>query len=301
MAKAKVEKMPEEETSLDIYVTAKTPLVFNSNFNEVKATLKTTLKKYKGLKVTDANFEEAKLIQKQCVTTRTLLESRMKEAIKAYIDLPKDTLKGQFQELFNLVAEVEDNIKAQMDVYEDERKAEVEKALKMYHDGLQKEYNLRPKYLSMVQFKKSYFNKTAKESDSRADIKDQFNDAKKLQDEYDSNVEVIKSTINGNKLLNENHWIDQLEYRSLAGILVDIRSEITRLETVEAADTDAVKIGASSGPAFDAVKSAAAPAKKGKKPVMKTMKIEITYPEHLGAMIQEFFSDNPEIQVKAVK
>jgi hypothetical protein len=287
-----------EEKALDVYVTVKTPLTFDSNFGDVKKELKAKLKKFKGMKVSDANFEEAKFVQKQCVTTRTLLDNRMKEAIKTYIDLPKDALKQQFNELFALVAEVEDNIKVQMDVYEDERKAEVEKALKMYVDSLQKEYKLRDKYFTMVQFKKSFFNKTAKESESRADIKDQFDDAKKLQEEYDSNVEIIKGTVKGNKLLNEKHWIDQLEFRSLAGILVDLRNELTRVEAVEEeVKEDAIKIGASTSAVASFAAKASPVPPKGKKVKNKTMKIEITYPEYLGDMISDFFNDNPEIKV----
>jgi hypothetical protein len=281
-----------ETTELEIVVTPRAPIAFNTNFQEIKKDLKKKLSKYKGLQVTDANFEDCKFIQKQCVTTRTLLEARQKEVIRAYIDLPKDALKKDFSELLNLVAEVENNIKAQMDVFEEERKAELTTILNGYVKKYQAEYKLAPKYLSSVQLKKSYFNKTAKEAETRADIKAQFEEAKKEQAAYESDVALIRSTIGDNKTLNAEHWVSQLEYRSASALVMDIKAELTRLEEVVQPSAGAVKIGAPVTIMSENAEEVLTPSKKKKK-----MKIELTYPENYGEIIKAFFDEHPEIKV----
>lgn len=301
MAKAKANdavKMDEADASTDliVQVAPAAPIKFNTNFAELKKELKKNLTKYKGMKVSDANFEQCKLVQKQCVTTRTLLDTRMKETIRMYIDLPKDTLKAQFNELLALVAEVEDGLKNQMQVFEDERRDELTVILKGYIKKLQEEFKLAPKYVEMVELKKSYYNKTAKEAETRADLKAQFQSALDEQNRYQQDIDLINSTINGNKLISASTWIAQLEYRSVASIIFDIKSELLRLEAVTEPAPDAIKIGAPVTSMTDDRETKPVASKK-----KKTMRIEITYPENYGQMIKDFFSANPEIKVVSIK
>jgi len=273
---------------VELVIAPASPIVFNNNFDEQKTLLKKELKKYKGMKVTDANFDKCKFVQKQCVTTRNLLETRRKEVIKAYLDLPKDFLNSQFAEMLSLVAEVEDNIKKQMDVYEQERIEELRLALSEYKDRLQAEdFKLEDKFFSKVELKSSYFNKTAKEADSREDIKMQFLQLERDQRQHKADVELIKQTVGDNKVINLDKMISRLTGESASEIVMDIKEELTRLASIEEPKT---VVGAEI--TFSDSLSAKATKLASKKPVMKSMSIKITYREDLGGAIQEFFAEN---------
>ena len=237
MAKAKTEKTVESKevsikADVEVVVTPSAPLTFITNFTEIKSDLKKKLSKYKGMKVTDANFDKCKLVQKECVSLRTLLENKRKEAVKMYIELPKNTLNATFEDLLKVVAEVEDNIKTQMDVYDEETRNELKVILTGYIEEFQEEFSLDPKYLDAVQLHKHYFNKTQKEADTREDLKSQFMAQKVLQERYYSDVKLIRSMCADNKALNPDHLVKQLEYRSCSAIVQDIQDEKERLSKV---------------------------------------------------------------------
>ena len=294
MAKAKID---ETVTDIEIRVEPKTPLVFDHNFDEAKKLLKKKLTKYKGLQVTDANFEHCKFVQKQCVTTRTLLESKRKDCIKAFIDLPKDMLQAQFKELQALVAEVEDNIAKQMDVYEQERIRDVRTAIQGYVDEFQDKYKLLPRFLDTVELKKQYFNKTAKEAETIADIESQFKDAQREQQRFESDCAMIRSTVGNNKLFNADKLIEQLEYKTASQIVMEINEEKDRINGVakEIEDSGVTPV---LGTNNDTLLSAIGADDFGEfSGVTKTMKVKIVYPEELGKTIQDFFKKYPSIEV----
>lgn len=238
MAKAKTEKAVESKevsikADVEVVVTPSAPLTFITNFTEIKSDLKKKLSKYKGMKVTDANFDKCKLVQKECVSLRTLLENKRKEAVKMYIELPKNTLNATFEDLLKVVAEVEDNIKTQMDVYDEETRNELKVILTGYIEEFQAEFALDPKYLDAVVLHKHYFNKTQKEADTREEIKAQFTAQKVIQEGYYSDVKLIRSMCADNKALNPDHLVKQLEYRSASAIVQDIIDEKERLAKVD--------------------------------------------------------------------
>ena len=217
---------------MEIRVEPNAPLIFNTNFQEFRTLLKEKLEPYVGMKVTDATFNQCDLVRKQCVSLRIMLESRKKDAIKMFITLPRDTLTAEFQELLDAVAEVELGIKSQMDVYDEERKEDIRAALDDYKARLQEECSLRDKFLANIEYPKAYFNKTQKEADSRADLKMQFATQKALQEEEDTAIELISKECKKNLLLNPEHWIGQLEYRSPAAVLGAIGEELERLSSM---------------------------------------------------------------------
>jgi len=266
-------------TDIEVTAVPASPLVFNTNFSEVRKELK-KLEKYKDIVVTDDNFESCKLIQKNCVSLRTLLENRKKETVKTYIELPKDTIVAQFNDLMRVVASVEDTLKRQFDVYDEQRKEELTKIIGVYIDMEQKEFSLPPNYLSRVEIKKGYFNKTQKESDTRSDIKEQFKALKAELDTYNLDCTAIRDLCKGNDALNPEIWIKNLEYRSLSSVIADINSELSRLRS-------------------SPKKSEPTVVKKPKKG-FKVMTIEITYPEDKGDVIRNFFALNKDFKVREV-
>lgn len=276
-----------------LVVEPNTSLVFKTNFSELEAKLSKVLSKYKGIKVTDSNFEQCKLIKKECASLRILLENRKKEAVKAYIELPKNRLVAEFAAFQSLIAEVEESLDAQFDVYEEERKEALREVLFGYVQEAVTKYELREEFAQKIELKKSYFNKTAKESETRADIMNQALELKKEQDSLDESAKMIISYCEREPLLNSSFWVNQLQYRSLASILSDIEAEIARLR-VKKQEVDERK----NTEQQEVVKSNQNDAQNDEEDedenededgsvVIAT--VEMTYPVELGSVIATFF------------
>jgi hypothetical protein len=204
-----------------------------------------------------------------------------------YIDLPKNALNAQFEELLKTVAEVEDNIKSQMDVYDAEEKEQLKIILTGYVASFQEAYALDAKYLEQVVLHKHYFNKTQKESDTRSDIESQFVAQKAEQNKYYSDVKLIRSMCADNKALNPDHLVKQLEYRSASAIVQDIIDEKDRLNKLDSyVPEPAPAVRTSSG-------------SKAKKMVTKT--ITIVMPEGTEAEVASILKALTRIKGVTVK
>jgi hypothetical protein len=297
---AKKELVVKEPASLteivneeSLVVEPNTSLVFRTNFPELEAKLSKALAKYKGIKVTDSNFEQFKLIKKECSSLRILLENRKKEAVKAYIELPKDRLVAEFATFQSLIAEVEGSLDAQFDVYEEERKGALRAVLSGYVQEAVEKYGLRDEFSQKIELKKSYFNKTAKESETRADIMNQALSLKKEQDTLDESAKMIISYCEREPLLNSSFWVNQLQYRSLASILSDIETEISRLrvkkqEVDEKKNTEQEVIKSNQNDAqTDEEYEDEENEDEDGSVVIAT--VEMTYPVELGSVIATFF------------
>lgn len=309
-----------EKVDLDVSIVPKTELVFDTNFTQVKKELSKKLKKYKGLKVSDSNFEHCKLVQKQCVSTRNLLENRRREVMKAYIEAPKNNLQVMFNELQDIIADVEKNIKQQMDVYEQERIEDLTIILNGYIKDFQKEYCLNENYADRVELKKKYFNKTAKEKETIEDIRQQFEEAAKDQRAYENDVRLIKQTIGDNGLINPDTYTHMLEHKSVSEIIMQINEEKDRLASLmeEKEDVKSIGVPVEESTFLEAV------SKEPKKEFeglelstefmsiardlseleeedfsgnKKSMVIKLEYPEEMGVLIKAFFESYKQIKV----
>ena len=284
---AKEKEVKDEDTKeITLVVAPQVPLAFNGNFDEVKKSLKADLAKYKKAVVTDANIERFKLAGREIASTRIMLTNRQKETLEMYIELPKNILKAQFAELLAIVEEAERNIKDQLDVFDNERKAELEAVLTGYRDEFQATYKLGEEYFPLIEMKKSYFNKTVKEKETKDDIEQQFKDLLAKQEAYLSDVRLIESQCKGEDRLNPTLFVKQLRYRTVSQIVCDITEEKERFIN-QVIDADDV-------PFFTAPVKKASPAAKVK---TKEVTFKVSYPESSGDKLNTFFASNPEFKV----
>lgn len=295
MAKAKAKNViaPEAEVEipkeLSLIVNPVTPLAFNGNFAEVKATLAGIAKKYKGIVITDENIEKYRLIKRQMVSLRTLITARQKESIQQFVKLPEDILKSQFAELLKEVAKVEDDFASQLDVFDQEKKDDLTIILKEYVDLFQEKYKINETNLALIELKDKYYNKTAKESESKADIEEQFIAAQAKEKARADDEKLIKNMCLGTAL-NPDLFTKQLEYRSCSAIVNDIVDEKERLIN-QAAVVEPVKVGAKGGGI----------AIVGVSKKMKELRILIKYPASESENINAFFATHPAIIVTTIK
>jgi hypothetical protein len=282
---AKGSNLPANQ--MTIVAAPESPIKFKTNFAAAKASLSKRVAKYKGLKVTDENMEECKAVLKECVSTRTMLDATEKETIKLYIDAPKNTLKLGFTELRGIVGELEAALSEQFDVYEAERHEELTAVFNMYIKTFQEEFNLDQEFLDVIELRKSYYNKTAKESETRADIRAQFEEGKKAQQTKADDVNLVKTLCAGNVLLNVDQWVKQLEYRAASSVAADIQSEIARLSVVTAPVVPAAPVKVSAGVSI----GLSTKAKKSE------VTVTIKYSKKSAVKLRDFFESNPDVEV----
>ena len=265
---------------MELIIKEPPKFLFDGNFEEVKKSLQDKLEQYKDLKLNAETEEKFKLVKKELVATRKIIEDKCKTALTQYVKLPENVIKAAFNDLLQVVTNVEENFDEQLDALEKERRDELTVVLNSYIDMFQKEFNLRD--VSKIELKKGYYNKTAKESDTRADLKEQFNGLKDKENQYDTDCKMITVTCNGK--LNPAIFIDKLSYKPVSSILMEIQNELNNPEEV-------LEIGVKESPELPVsdepkVKPSAFSF------VYKKKTLEIEYEESQGALIKDFFEKN---------
>ena len=286
--------------------------VVSGNFGEIKSFLLNWKKKVKALKLSAESMEEVRTIKKEAVQLRNSLSEIATRTKKLYFTDPKNVFSAQMDELSSIVADVEKDADSFLGKEEEERLAGVAQVLDHYKEKFQGEYNLGESYLSRIEYKKSYFNKTADEKERKDDLEGQFKALKKEQDAYNGNVRLITTACRDEPRLHLSRYLDDLERGAfdVASILEDIEEEKKRLkeldtppETVSSSvpvDVEAevvedakVVLGASEGIDF----TTDFPGKT------KSIKVEITYPYDVGDALTELFNNLKAygIKVKLLK
>jgi hypothetical protein len=249
---------------------------------------------------------------------RTALESLEKDVKKRYFNGPKDIFAGQIASLQAIVADIEGKTDIILNAEEAKRTAELTSVFDIYKADFQDEYNLSEEGLGKIEYKQAYYNKTAKEAESKADIEQQFKDLHAAEEAQRKSEKLIRQTCEGNKLLDVEFYVRQLDTLDLASILGDIETEKNRLAAVKSGtpvglgfDADKVQpVGAeqpdsSSAPAQDAVVIgvkgiAGSFFSSGSDFPGKTKKrtIEIEYPIDFGDGITEVFKYLAQFGIK---
>lgn len=294
-AVAKKEDATEVALKTDLVYAPKGKFEFNTNAPAVMAEVKRIVAKYKDIKITDANFDEAETLKRRVVTLRTFLTSRKKEAVKLFIAPVEEATKKTFDVLLKEVAVLEDVLASQLDVFEEARKDGLRVVLQGYVDEYQTRYELPEKFLALVEMKDKYFNKTQNEKDTIEDIESQFEEQLAAKKEEDSSKDLIRSEIGGDKRFNETLLFEQLDYRSVTAILTDIKTEKARFAEIDKGGSGdglpKITVGAkvSSGGFFGSAK----------KKTRKTVLVQLTYDEDFGEAMKKFYEDN-DVEVKFI-
>lgn len=230
-----VAKSATKEIALktDLLFEPAAPFEFRSNSPVVLAEIKDILAKYKKLKITDKNFDEATLVKRKVVTLRTMLTNRKKEATGMYCDPVKQKITTTFDTLLKEVNSLEKVLDAQFAGFDKIREDEIKEVCQDYIDELQETYKLPDDYLAMVELKKKYFNKGQKEKDTYDDLKSQFSELSEKHNEYLGNVKLIEREIEGEKRFNRDLLVEQLSYRSFSAVLQDIKAEKDRFAAID--------------------------------------------------------------------
>ena len=209
------------------------PFEFRSNSPVVLAEIKDVLAKYKKLKITDKNFDEATLVKRKVVSLRTMLTNRKKEATGLYCDPVKQKITTTYDTLIKEVTGLEKVLDDQFAVFDKITEDEIRAVCQGYIDEMQETHKLPDDYLAMVELKKKYFNKGQKEKDTYDDLKAQFEELDEKYKEYLGNIKLVECEIAGEVRFNRDLLVEQLSYRSLSAVLQDIKAEKERFAALD--------------------------------------------------------------------
>ena len=107
----------------EFQVSIKQPVIISGNFEEMQQELSNMMQAYAGLEVTEENLPERKKDIATLRKIRTAIEDKRKAAKKDY-EKPFKAFEAECKKLTGIIDKEIDRINADMDVYEQKRKAE---------------------------------------------------------------------------------------------------------------------------------------------------------------------------------
>jgi hypothetical protein len=265
-------------------------VTIGGNWDSLKANIKKVVDKYKGTQLTEDNVDYVKSLKKQFVSLRTGVELDFKNYKTAYLDPAETLIKAVKAELLAVIDEGESALDKQLDEYDQRRKDELTVILKDYVAESVEKYHLRDEYATQIQLKKNYYNKTAKEEETIADIDAQAKELADKQSAYDNGVALIKAECEESGLLPDS-YIRELSYRNAMEIIMEIKQDKKAQAELKAKaeEGEKVTIGADedSEIAKQMAKATSLPEDEERTRIMR-----ITYKASQAKLMARFFKEN---------
>jgi DNA repair exonuclease SbcCD ATPase subunit len=206
-----------------------------ANFDEVETYLKGVAAKYANLVFTDENIEQAKVIKTELTALRTSLTKIQANVKSERFNNPKKIFDAKMDSLLSIIGSTESEIDEALSKEDQKRIDDINEALDAYKENFTTFYSLEDRYLSRIEYKKAYYNKTAIERESKADLEDQFKALKAEQTARNGAIKLIQKTLKDSPEINVQAQIDKLDGGlDVASILEWIETEQERLEALKA-------------------------------------------------------------------
>ena len=223
---------------MEIKTIDQIPAVINFNFDDVKSALQEYSKKYKDLVVTEEN-------EKEMVNVKNELGRLEKEIDKYRLDnkkvmeKPIKEFEAKCKDLIEILKNVSDPIREQLNLFEENRKKQKEEEVKTLIENVISKYRLEDKYAAQLTINSKYLNKGQKENDTIKDLeqraellKNSQDQEKQLQKIKEERIDFIQKTIEKkNKDLNLNLKISNFMFlvdKELTEIMEEIEVIFTR-------------------------------------------------------------------------
>lgn len=223
---------------MEIKTIDQIPAVINFNFDDVKRALQEYSEKYKDLVVTEEN-------EKEMVNVKNELGRLEKEIDKYRLDnkkimeKPIKEFETKCKNLIEILKNVSDPIREQLNLFEENRKKQKEEEVKTLIGNVISKYGLEDKYAAQLTINSKYLNKGQKENDTIKDLeqraellKNSQDQEKQLQKIKEERIDFIQKTIEKkNKDLNLNLKISNFMFlvdKELTEIMEEIEVIFTR-------------------------------------------------------------------------
>lgn len=177
----------------EIVVNTQLPVI-SMNYEEVKLSIEESLKKYKGIVVTEAGLQDCKSTQKELAGLRRKIDDYRK-TVKREMEIPIKEFEGKCKELVTLVDQVEKPIKEGIAEFDNKRREEKRiKALTFIQIAIE-ENDLEEKYSSQLTVIDKYLNLSATEKSVVEDINQRADMLKQQQNMDKAKYELLKGSI----------------------------------------------------------------------------------------------------------
>ena len=186
---------------MEIKTISQVPAVINFNFDDVKRALQEYSEKYKDLIVTEEN-------EKEMIDVKNELGKLEKEIDKYRLDnkkimeKPIKDFEAKCKDLIEILKNVSDPIREQLNLFEENRKKQKEEEVKLLIKDVINKYELEEKYASQLTINSKYLNKGQKEKDTVKDLeqraellKNSQDQEKQLQKIKEERIDFIQKTI----------------------------------------------------------------------------------------------------------
>ena len=289
-----------------LMITPEVAPVVSGNFNDIKKFLIAWREEVKSLKLSEDTMEAVRTIKKKAIQFRnslTDIETRIK---KFYFNDPKSVFSAQMDELKAIVANVEKDADVFLGKEEEERIAQVNEVLNYYKGKFQEKYKLGELYFSRVEYKKSYYNKTAEEKERKDDLEGQFKALKKEEDAYKGNIKLINAACDDPRL-NFDMYVrnlkDDVSISSILEAIAEEKERLARLDNLPDGATATITSSSVSTPVIAETLTILGVARNldfttdfpGED---KKIVIEVTYPCDVGDSLTELFNSLKQFGIK---
>ncbi len=170
------------------------PALINFNYEELENALKSRLKDFQNLIITDDCLKDAKISKKELAGLRLDLDA-FRKAAKKEAEKPIKEFEAKMKKLIALIEETEKPLDESINVYNEK----VREEKRNYARGLIQEAiaacELRPEYAARMMLKEEYANLSGTKKAVKESILKQAEALKQEQDNYDSNICIINAAV----------------------------------------------------------------------------------------------------------
>jgi hypothetical protein len=212
------------DDTLDLQIQKPAQLTVNGNFETVKQQLTALVSTSADFIVTEDNIAQAKSMQRYLAHLRLSIDKQRKDWKNLYIKTPEKLLDIACSELQDIIAQGENNLKQQLDAFDQRRVDELTEIFQTYIDDAVKRLGITEQFRNLIVIKKQYYNKTASEAATVDDIEEQAQVALKKQQEFAVSVDLLGKEIAGTSL-NLATYTDMLQYKSFAEVLALVKRD----------------------------------------------------------------------------
>jgi Protein of unknown function (DUF1351). len=192
-----------DETALKIAESEITPAIIPFPYEEVKSFILNDLSKYKNMVVTEENLAFAEKVQRSLGGLAKKFDDYRKDKKKAAsVNIGK--FEDRVNEIKNLVIEVQEGIKKQTSIFEENRRQEQIKKVEAWIEEITNNLELSGKYKEMLTIQDKYLNKTQKEADTKNDLNHRANALLEMQKQEEQLESLRKQKVEMAKTLCES-------------------------------------------------------------------------------------------------
>ena len=154
---------------MEIKTLESVPAIIKFNYDEILKNLTEYSQKYNGLIVTEENLKEMINVKNELLKVENFVEDFRKQQ-KKEMEKPIKAFELKCKTLLEVIKNVSEPIKLQLNEFEEKRKAEKEAEVQLIVNTVIKQKGLNEKYASQLTIIPKYLNKTQKDKDTKEDL-----------------------------------------------------------------------------------------------------------------------------------